>query len=76
MPGKLPIKLVAPITDWKDYFAQNLCHVRLDPDSTNGLVKVSAADTLQLRGVDRQRFIRKLGQVCEITMAEQRSQRI
>jgi mRNA interferase MazF len=32
--GKLPVKLVAPITDWKDYFAQNLWHVRINPDSS------------------------------------------
>ncbi len=68
--GKLPIKLIAPITDWKGYFNQNLWHVRIEPDSTNGLAKVSAADTLQLRGIDIQRFIRKLGQVSGITMAE------
>ncbi len=68
--GKLPIKLIAPITDWKAYFNQNLWHVRIEPDSTNGLAKVSAVDTLQLRGVDIQRFIRKLGQLSETTMAE------
>ena len=59
--GRLPIKLVAPITDWKAHYASNLWHVRLDPDSANGLTKVSAVDALQLRGMDRQRFIRKLG---------------
>ena len=68
--GQLPLKLIAPITDWKPYFNGNLWHVRINPDSTNGLVKVSAIDTLQLRGADMQRFIRKLGQVSETTMAE------
>ena len=68
--GQLPLKLIAPITDWKPYFNGNLWHVRINPDNTNGLVKVSAIDTLQLRGADMQRFIRKLGQVSEITMAE------
>jgi mRNA interferase MazF len=68
--GQLPIKLIAPVTDWKPYFNGNLWHVRINPDSTNGLVKVSAIDTLQLRGADMQRFIRKLGQVSETTMAE------
>ena len=68
--GQLPIKLIAPVTDWKPYFNGNLWHVRINPDSTNGLVKVSAIDTLQLRGADIQRFIRKLGQVSETTMAE------
>lgn len=68
--GKLPIKLIAPITDWKAYFGSNLWHVRIDPDSTNGLTKVSAVDALQLRGVDTQRFIRQLGKVSETTMEE------
>ena len=48
--GALPIKLVAPLTEWKDYLAQNIWQVKVAPDSTNGLTKVSAVDTLQLRG--------------------------
>ena len=61
--GRLPIKLVAPITDWKSYFGENLWHVRIDPNSENGLSKLSAIDTLQLRGMDEQRFIRSLGKI-------------
>ncbi|MGL4502177.1 MAG: type II toxin-antitoxin system PemK/MazF family toxin [Planktothrix sp.] len=68
--GKLPIKLIAPITDWKSYFAQNFWHVKIKPDSTNGLSKVSAVDTLQLRGMDTQRFIQKIGIVSDTTMTE------
>lgn len=68
--GRLPIKLVAPITDWKDYYATNIWHVRTDPDADNSLMKVSAVDALQLRGVDRRRFVRKLGQVSAIQMEE------
>jgi mRNA interferase MazF len=59
--GVLPIKLVAPITDWKDWYVGNLWHIKLSPNSDNGLSKDSSVDTLQLRGVDTQRFIRKLG---------------
>ena len=68
--GRLPIKLVAPVTDWKDYFAPNIWHVRIDPDPSNGLIKVSAVDTLQLRGIDHRRFVRKLGQVSATRMEE------
>jgi len=68
--GRLPIKLVAPLTDWKEYFAPNIWHVRIDPDRSNGLAKTSAVDTLQLRGMDHQRFIRKLGQASPPTMEE------
>lgn len=32
--GKLPIKLIVPITDWKDTFAYNLWHVRISAAST------------------------------------------
>lgn len=68
--GRLSIKLVAPFTEWKYHFSRNLWHVRVDPDSTNGLSKVSAVDALQLRGVDLQRFIRKLGAVSDSTLEE------
>ena len=68
--GRLPIKLVAPITDWKDYFFNNLWHVKISPTAENGLSKLSTVDTLQLRGIDTQRFIEKLGTVDEITMEE------
>ncbi|MEW5987051.1 MAG: type II toxin-antitoxin system PemK/MazF family toxin [Chloroflexota bacterium] len=59
--GVLPIRLVAPVTEWKDYFAQNVWHVKLTPSARNGLTKTSAVDTLQLRGVDTQRFVQRLG---------------
>src|SRR6476469_7404013 len=55
--GALPIKLVAPLTEWKDHLARNVWHVKIMPDDRNGLSKPSAVDTLQLRGVDTQRFV-------------------
>ncbi len=68
--GKLPIKLVAPITDWKPYFEQNFWHVKIEPNPTTGLTKLSAIDALQLRGVDVKRFIRKLGHVSDSIVLE------
>lgn len=68
--GKLPLKLVAPITDWKPYFARNLWHIQLIPNANNGLTKPSAVDTLQLRGVDLRRFICCLGIVSDDILAE------
>lgn len=68
--GRLPVKLVAPLTDWKDRYAADLWHVRVSPDLLNGLTKVSGVDALQLRGMDLQRFSRKLGQVAPDTLEE------
>ncbi len=66
--GVLPIRLVAPLTEWKDYFAQNLWHVKLLPNKANGLTKPSAVDRLQLRAVDTVRFVRRIGSVSEVVM--------
>lgn len=66
----LPLKLVAPLTDWKEHLARNVWHVKVTPDGINGLAKVSAADVLQLRGIDIQRFVRRLGSVTSETIEE------
>jgi len=66
--GKLPLKLIAPITDWKNYYSQNPWHIQIVPNSSNNLSKISAIDTLQLRGVDLQRFQKKIGLISEEEM--------
>ena len=66
--GKLPVKLVAPLTEWDEKFSRNVWHVPLAPDAANGLKKISAVDVLQSRCVSWQRFVEKLGVVPEETM--------
>lgn len=59
--GELPLKVVIPITEWKNHFATAIWKVRLEPDTNNGLNKPSAADAFQVRSVSQQRFIRRIG---------------
>jgi mRNA interferase MazF len=68
--GILPIKLIAPVTDWKEHYTNNIWHVKIFSDNINGLSKDSAIDTLQIRGVDLQRFIKKLGRVSSVALEE------
>ena len=68
--GHLPIKLVSPITGWQDRFSRNIWHVRIEPNSINGLTKISAVDTLQIRGVDVRRFINRRGRLSTTLMQE------
>lgn len=68
--GKLPIRLVVPITEWKPAFAGNIWHVQIEPDASNGLTKVSAVDVLQARGVDVRRFVRRRGYLSAALMEE------
>lgn len=68
--GKLRIKLIVPITDWKPTFAENIWHVPLHPSAVNGLTKESAADALQARSVAFERFHRKRGRVTQAEIEE------
>ena len=68
--GKLPLKIIVPITDWKPPYANYPWMVYLEPDQQNGLSKKSGADTFQVRSVDYARLTRKLGQLPEPVMEE------
>jgi mRNA interferase MazF len=68
--GKLPLKLVVPVTGWDDRFAGHIWRVRIEPDKQSGLTKASAADVLQTRCVDVVRFTERLGRVSSAVMEE------
>jgi mRNA interferase MazF len=68
--GVLKVRIVIPLTGWKDKFTRNPWHVKIIADSANGLGKLSAADALQIRTVSDERFEKKLGRVPATTMEE------
>jgi mRNA interferase MazF len=59
--GRLPLRVVVPITEWKETYIHYGWFTRLVPDSENGLSKDSGADAFQIRSVALERFIRKIG---------------
>jgi mRNA interferase MazF len=61
--GILPLKVIVPLTDWKDRYSSAPWMVRLDPDEQNGLSKPSAVDALQIRSVSEQRLVKRLGAI-------------
>lgn len=67
--GKLPLKIIAPITDWKERYAIAPWMIRVDPTAENGLQKPSAIDTFQLRSIAHERFAKKLGNVTSEEMS-------
>jgi len=68
--GVLPLRVIVPITEWKDRYAVAPWMVRLEPDAENGLTKTSAADTFQVRSVARERFVRRIGRLSDAAMQE------
>lgn len=68
--GKLPLKIIVPITDWKKQFSVYPWMVKLEPTHENGLVKVSSADSFQVRSIDKIRLYKKLGRISADKLAE------
>ncbi|MDA0745634.1 MAG: type II toxin-antitoxin system PemK/MazF family toxin [bacterium] len=66
--GILPLKVIVPITEWKDRYAAAPWMVRLEVNTQNGLEKDSAADTFQIRSLSQKRFVQKLGSLPDETM--------
>jgi mRNA interferase MazF len=66
--GKLPLKVIVPITDWKDRYDIAPWMVKIEPDTTNGLSKTSAADCFQVRSLSQERLIKKMGSIDNNTL--------
>jgi len=59
--GKLRLKIVVPITEWKPRYVKYPWFVRLVPTPHNGLTKESGADAFQVKSVSETRFVDHLG---------------
>jgi mRNA interferase MazF len=59
--GILSLKVVVPLTTWKDHYSRNPWMFKIEPTSLNGLSNPSAADSLQVRSVSEGRFVERLG---------------
>lgn len=65
--GKLPLKIIVPITDWKDQYQIAPWMIKVFPSSDNGLSKLSSVDCFQIRSVSETRFVKKLGAIDDLT---------
>jgi mRNA interferase MazF len=59
--GRIRLHIVVPITSWQPQFSRYFWMVRLQPASTNGLSKESAADAFQVKSISVNRFQTQLG---------------
>ena len=61
--GRLPLRVIVPITKWHDSYESAIWMVKLEPNSANGLTETSAVDTFQIRSVSVKRFVNRRGVV-------------
>jgi len=61
--GRLPLRIVVPVTDWKPAYAAYIWFVELPPTPQNHLLKHSGADAFQVKSVSENRFLSHLGEI-------------
>src|SRR5215217_2141709 len=60
--GRLPLRLIVPVTDWQVWYSAFPWFVHLPASSGNGLSKDSGADAFQTKSVSVTRFVRRPGE--------------
>jgi len=65
--GKLPLKIIVPLTDWKEHYSVAPWMIPIAPSVQNGLMKKSSIDCFQIRSVSEARLLKQIG---NITFAE------
>lgn len=68
--GKLPLKIIVPITVWDERYKMAAWHIPIAPNKTNNLDKKSSADTFQVRSLSQTRFIHQLGSLSAREMTQ------
>jgi mRNA interferase MazF len=66
--GKLPLKVIVPLTDWKEHYSIAPWMVKVNPDKANKLTKDSAADCFQIRSVAEERLVKYVGYITPAMM--------
>jgi len=66
--GLLPLKVIVPVTEWKERYRVAPWMVKVEATPRNGLNKDSAIDTFQIRSVSEARFIQKIGIISDLEM--------
>jgi mRNA interferase MazF len=66
--GKLPLKTIVPITNYKPNYANYPWMIKIEPSIINGVSKVSAIDCFQIKNFSNERFSKKIGKIDNILL--------
>jgi mRNA interferase MazF len=66
--GKLPLKTVVPITNYKPSYANYPWMIKIEPSKINGLSKVLAIDCFQIKNFANELFSKKIGKIENILL--------
>ena len=61
--GRFGLKIVVPITQWKEHLSSYPWIIKIEPNLGNGLSKTSAFECFQIKSFSISRFIKKIGTI-------------
>jgi mRNA interferase MazF len=68
--GKLPLRIVVPVTTWKDRHERIPWFVKLAAGKRTGLAADSGADAFQVKSVSVERFRSRIGELAPEVLEE------
>jgi mRNA interferase MazF len=68
--GRLPLRIVVPLTDWQPIFAALPWFVPVTATDASGLAKDSGADAFQVKSVSENRFVQRIGNITKDQLDE------
>lgn len=66
--NKVKMRIVVPITSWRDKFKFISWHIKIDEFESFGLTNLSSFNCHQLKSFSHQRFVKKIGQIDETSL--------
>jgi mRNA interferase MazF len=61
--GKLPLKIIVPVTEWKDRYEVAPWMIKIEANKNNGLSKTSSIDCFQIKSVAEDRSLKRIGTI-------------
>jgi len=61
--GRFGIKIIVPITQWKEHYTNYPWIIKIVPNAVNGLTKESSVECFQIKSFAEDRFVQKIGYV-------------
>ena len=68
--GRFGIKIVVPITQWKEHYIDYPWIIKIIPDDINGLSKVSSIKCFQIKSFAVDRFDKKIGEIDKLLLLQ------
>lgn len=66
----IPMRIIIPITSWQEKFINRPFMIKISATSENNLTADSGGNTLQVRSISTERFVKRIGKISDNILKE------